>query len=249
MALEVILATTNPGKTEQVQQLFEDLAQLELLQILNLADVSLDETSGVPEPEENGATFEENARIKAAYYGQKLQERGQAGYVLADDFGTQLAAYPDRLGVHTARAKGYYSPEELTELGLSPEDRLDRDQVQNRVFALLAQATDRSATLTDIAALAVVSDQLAVVTFAGHLQGEVTQEPVGEPHPKFAFPNIIKLDQPDIMYSQVGTPGYEYVATHREQAYLKAIHHLAVNYEPSLIQPMVSLMQKWQVAG
>src|SRR5579871_5935602 len=54
-----------------------------------------------PPPEENGATFEENARLKAVYYGAKT-----SGWVFADDSGLEVAALGRQPGVHSARYAG-----------------------------------------------------------------------------------------------------------------------------------------------
>ncbi len=54
-----------------------------------------------PPPEENGSTFEENARIKALYYGSK-----ESGWVFADDSGLEVDALGGEPGVHSARFAG-----------------------------------------------------------------------------------------------------------------------------------------------
>ena len=52
----LLLATTNPGKLREIRGILAGL-QVDL--------VSLEQFSGIVEPEETGATFAENARLKA----------------------------------------------------------------------------------------------------------------------------------------------------------------------------------------
>ena len=59
MAVKLLIATTNPNKVREILPL---LAGLDI-ELVTLADVD-----PVPEPEETGTTFWENARIKALAY-------------------------------------------------------------------------------------------------------------------------------------------------------------------------------------
>ena len=55
----MLVATTNPGKLAEIR---------EILDALPIAVETLAEHAGIPEPDENGATFAENARLKAVHY-------------------------------------------------------------------------------------------------------------------------------------------------------------------------------------
>ena len=55
----LLVATTNPGKLREIRGLLADAP----VSLLSLADLP-----PVEEPEETGATFAENARLKATYY-------------------------------------------------------------------------------------------------------------------------------------------------------------------------------------
>ena len=89
---QLLLATTNPGKLREIWGILADLP-IEL--------VSLDSFPGIPEPEETGATFAENARLKALYYHQTT---GLAA--VADDSGIEIDALDKAPGVHSARWHG-----------------------------------------------------------------------------------------------------------------------------------------------
>ena len=61
MAERLLVATTNPGKLREIRTLMEGLP-------IDL--VGLDDIPAVDAPEETGATFDENARLKAEYYSR-----------------------------------------------------------------------------------------------------------------------------------------------------------------------------------
>jgi XTP/dITP diphosphohydrolase len=91
-ALKLLVATTNSGKLIELQGLLAGLS-------VNL--VCLDELGRLKEVPETGATFEENAALKAAGYAR------QAGLLtLADDSGLEVKALRGRPGVHSARYGG-----------------------------------------------------------------------------------------------------------------------------------------------
>ena len=81
-------ASTNPGKLREFRLAAPDFEVLPL-------------SAALAAPEENGATFEENACAKAAYYGQHT-----AGYLFADDSGLEVDALGGEPGVHSARFAG-----------------------------------------------------------------------------------------------------------------------------------------------
>jgi XTP/dITP diphosphohydrolase len=88
----LLLATTNPGKLREIRGILADVP-LEL--------VSLERFPNLEEPEETGATFAENARLKARYYAEKT---GMPA--VADDSGIEIDALDKAPGVHSARWHG-----------------------------------------------------------------------------------------------------------------------------------------------
>jgi XTP/dITP diphosphohydrolase len=92
MALRLFVATTSQGKLRDFQTAAQ--AHSTLIEPLSkLGDVS--------PPEENGATFEENARIKAVYYSGAAMAAGEL--VVADDSGLEVDALNGSPGVRSAR--------------------------------------------------------------------------------------------------------------------------------------------------
>ncbi|HMB76994.1 MAG TPA: non-canonical purine NTP pyrophosphatase, partial [Kiloniellaceae bacterium] len=109
------IASHNPGKVREIEALVTPLG---------IACVSAGDL-GLPEPEETGTTFAENAALKA------LAASTAAGLVaLADDSGLAVAALGGRPGIHSARWAG-------------PEK--DFAKAMAKVEEALADAADRRA--------------------------------------------------------------------------------------------------------
>jgi XTP/dITP diphosphohydrolase len=96
---DLLIATTNPGKQREIRGLLSGLP----LRLLFLNDLP-----AVPEVEETGATFEENARLKATGYAALLP----GGYVAAEDSGIVVPALGGEPGVYSARYGG--RPDDLS---------------------------------------------------------------------------------------------------------------------------------------
>ena len=88
----LLIATTNPGKIREIQGILDGVP-------IELA--TLDQFPGIPEPEETGLTFEDNARLKALYYTEKTGLPA-----VADDSGIEIDALDKAPGVHSARWQG-----------------------------------------------------------------------------------------------------------------------------------------------
>jgi XTP/dITP diphosphohydrolase len=88
----VLIATTNPGKIREIRRALEGVP----IEWRTLADVP-----SVPEPDETGVTFAENARLKALAYASA------AGLpTVAEDSGLSIDAIDGRPGVLSARYPG-----------------------------------------------------------------------------------------------------------------------------------------------
>jgi XTP/dITP diphosphohydrolase len=105
--LKVSVCSANPGKVAELEELFPDW-QLELLE-------------AGPLPPEDGATYVENARIKARF-GRELGPPDR--WMLADDSGIEVAALGGGPGVTTARwAQGRHVERLLSALADTDERR------------------------------------------------------------------------------------------------------------------------------
>ncbi len=95
----LLVATTNLGKLDEIRRILDGLP----LTLVTLADYPL-----TPEPEETGATFAENARLKARYYAVATGE-----LTVAEDSGLQIDALDGEPGVRSARFNGESYPEKF----------------------------------------------------------------------------------------------------------------------------------------
>lgn len=111
--MRLIVATGNAHKVSEIKQIL-DLSTLEV--------VSAKEVLGqVPDVEENGLTYFENAALKVLAF----PDRGE-DLILADDSGIEVQALDNRPGLYSARYAGDHASSELMcakllgELGSQP---------------------------------------------------------------------------------------------------------------------------------
>jgi len=88
---EWVLASHNAGKVRELGELFSELP----------VRLQAAEDLGLPEPEETGATFEANAKLKAS-----SAARATGRPALADDSGVEVHALDGEPGIHTGRWAG-----------------------------------------------------------------------------------------------------------------------------------------------
>ena len=88
----LVIGTGNPGKLREIRNILGDLPW---------TVSSLQESPKVTSPEEIGATYADNARLKASYYASTLSQ-----WVLADDSGLEVDALNGAPGLFSARYAG-----------------------------------------------------------------------------------------------------------------------------------------------
>jgi XTP/dITP diphosphohydrolase len=128
MAHRLLLATKNPGKLREFRELLGDLPALVL--------VAPDQLGKLPDVNEDGESFEHNAKKKA-------RELAAASglMVLADDSGLEVDALAGRPGVHSARYAGATCSDEDNNEKLARElDGVPRAQRTARYRVVLALA-------------------------------------------------------------------------------------------------------------
>lgn len=98
----LLIGTTNPGKIGEIRQALSSLP----LRLLSLSDLR-----GIPEPVEDGRTFQDNARLKALAYA------AASGLpTVAEDSGLVIDALDGRPGVESARYPGTTYAEKFANL-------------------------------------------------------------------------------------------------------------------------------------
>lgn len=150
MSNKLLVASRNSGKLDEYSELIGDLE----VEWLSLADINL-----LLEVEEDGATFFENAVIKATKYAAAC-----GLLTLADDSGLEVDALDGEPGVHTARYGGE---------GLTPVERYHR--LLNKMAGV--PAVHRTARFHCVIALA--SPDGLIGTTDGKCEGLISERPVG----------------------------------------------------------------------
>lgn len=150
----LVIATSNPHKVEEIGAVLGQLG----IECLPLGD------AGVPEPKEDGATFEENARIKARAYAKALGRT-----VLADDSGLEVDALGGAPGVHSA----YYAGVGAT--------RAERDAANNaRLLRELAGVPDAKRSARFVCVLCIARpDGTILAESRGAFEGVIGHTPRG----------------------------------------------------------------------
>jgi XTP/dITP diphosphohydrolase len=144
------VATTNPGKIREIRHVLEGAP----VELKTLADYP-----AVPEPDETGATFFDNARLKALYYGAHTRE-----LTVAEDSGLVIDGLGGEPGVNSARYLG--------EQASYPERFAD-------IFRRLDAHGERDRSARFICALALVRDGRILFEAEGRVEGRIAPEPRG----------------------------------------------------------------------
>lgn len=92
-SLELVIASTNMHKVREIRTTLKPFVKFDLLSLCDFPNY-------VP-PEETGATFEENAILKAVHAAQAVNR-----WVIADDSGLIVPAINGEPGVYSARYAG-----------------------------------------------------------------------------------------------------------------------------------------------
>ena len=152
----LLIATTSADKLREIRAILGHLP----VEILTLQDIG-----PVPEPEETGVTFVENARLKARYYDQYLDGLiGDRPMTIAEDSGLVIDALEGAPGVLSAR---FLRPD------ASYPERFA--EIDRRLASL--PADQRRARF--VCAVTVVKSGTIVFETAGTVEGEIAATPKG----------------------------------------------------------------------
>ena len=163
--LTIVIATRNKGKTAEIRQLLGNYP---------VTIKNLDDFGPIPEVEEDGETFDENAYKKASFAARIL------GYpALADDSGLMVEALDGAPGVHSARYAG--------------TDATDTDRC-NKLLKAMKNQTNRKAAFECVLSIAVPTGP--ALTYEARCEGFISQELAGTSgfgyDPVFFYPALNK---------------------------------------------------------
>ncbi|HEX6245722.1 MAG TPA: RdgB/HAM1 family non-canonical purine NTP pyrophosphatase [Polyangiales bacterium] len=201
--MKLLVATTNPHKVREIGQVLTPLG----IEVCGLSELGVD----LPEPVEDAATFEGNARIKALAYARALKLP-----CLADDSGLEVDALGGAPGVHSARYAG---------VGATREER-DRANNEKLIRELRKLGNvDRSARF--VCALCLVdADGRVLFEGRGTFAGVITDEPRGENG--FGYDPHLLL--PDVGKTSAELPSDQKNARSHRGAATRALHAWLVNH-------------------
>lgn len=147
---EIIIATKNAGKVKEFEEFFApyEITVKSLLDFENLPDV-----------EETGTTFEENAALKA----EQITAHVQAP-VLADDSGLMIDALDGRPGIYSARYAG--------------EEKNDQANI-DKVLDELQDVPEEKRTARFICVLAIAEPGKETIFRTGYCEGKIASEQKG----------------------------------------------------------------------
>lgn len=144
--MKIYLATTNPKKLKELAAIFVDVPGLEF---------ALPE--GLPEVEETGTTFAQNAMLKA-----EAGMKALGAPCLADDSGLAVDALGGRPGVYSAR----YAP-------------TDAERI-SKLLGELAGVPAEKRTAAFVSAMALAFPDGRRIEVEGRCPGVITESPRGE---------------------------------------------------------------------
>lgn len=160
----LVLATHNAGKLAELRELLADTG----IRVLGAAELNL------PEPEETGTTFAENAALKAEAAAQA------SGFpALADDSGFQVAALNGDPGVYSSRWAKAAQGSDGEAGGMPPEGSPTQNYpaVFARIESLLTGNPDRTAWFSCVIAQAwppQTETDAETTLFEGRSEGTLT---------------------------------------------------------------------------
>ena len=182
--MKLVIASHNAGKVREIG---------ELLAPWNV-DVISAGTLGLPEPEETGITFAENAELKARAAAQASQLPA-----LADDSGLVVDALGGDPGIYSARWAG---------------PGKDFDMAMSRILKGLEDKTDRSARFICVLSLAWPDGRIQ--TFHGKVEGTIAPAPQGSQG--FGYDPIFIPNGHTVTFGEFN-PDAKHAISHRADAF------------------------------
>ena len=181
----IVAATGNQHKLQEYRQLLGD-QKIGIKSLLDYPDY--------PAPEENGASFKENASIKALAACRYCDVPA-----FADDSGLEVAALNGRPGIHSSR----YAPTDAERIA--------------KLLDEMKGVTDRRARF--VCVIAIAANGEVIETFEGEVSGKILDAPRGENG--FGYDPIFQPDGFDKSFAELSSEEKNRIS-HRARAYAKA---------------------------
>ncbi len=163
--IAIVIASHNQGKLAEIRNLLKDFP---------IAIKSLDDFGPIPEIEEDGISFDENAYKKAS-----LTARYLGLPALADDSGLSVQALNGAPGVYSARYAG--------------ENATDKDRY-TKLLNEIKDESNRNAAFKCVISVAMPTGE--ALTFEAKCEGSLVKTPIGSNgfgyDPIFYYPDLKK---------------------------------------------------------
>jgi XTP/dITP diphosphohydrolase len=195
--IHLYCATGNPGKLREFRmaaQAATELVEIELLPGFGTMVPCI----------EDGSTFEENAILKARYYGKLAP-----GLLFAEDSGLEVDALDGAPGIYSARFAGPQASDEAN-------NRLLLEKLQG--------ATVR--TTRYVCVIALADEGRLLQTFRGTIEGEIVQEPRGANG--FGYDPLFYYPPFNCTFGETA-PERKWEVSHRGQAFRAMLDWLIAN--------------------
>jgi XTP/dITP diphosphohydrolase len=193
MARKLVIASHNPGKVREIAELLAPYGY----EIESAAELRL------PEPDETGTSFAENAVLKARAAADESRL-----LALADDSGLVVDALNGAPGIHSARWAG---PSKDFAYAMARIERELKD----------SDSRDRSAKF--VCALALAEPGVATRIFEGEVRGRLQFPPRGTQG--FGYDPIFVADGMTETFGEID-PAVKHRSSHRARAFAKLKSHL-----------------------
>lgn len=156
MRKKIVVASNNKGKINEFKKILNDLD----LEVLSLKDMNID-----IDVDEDGITFEENAKKKASEIYKELINRGENNFiVISDDSGLEVDYLNGEPGVFSARYAGEHG-----------NDKKNNEKLLHNLKGVKAE--ERSARF--ICQLAIINDKNEYMSAKGSVEGYIIEEEKG----------------------------------------------------------------------
>ena len=186
----LVVASHNPGKVREIEALLAPLG------IATRGAAAL----GLPEPEETGSTFAENAALKA-----RAAAKASGLAALADDSGLVIEALGGAPGIYSARWAG-------------PEKDFTTAMV--RIERALTEKGDTDHAAKFVCALALAAPDGACEIYQGEAHGTLVFPLRGSRG--FGYDPIFVADGMDKTFAEI-EPAQKHAISHRARAFAKLI--------------------------
>ena len=161
----IIFATGNADKMKEIRMILSDMG-MEIL--------SMKEAGASPDIDEDGATFEENARIKARAVAKLFPD----DIVLADDSGLEIDYLNGEPGVYSARYMG---------------ENTSYEEKNSNLISRLAGVSKEKRTARFVCVIAAVLPDGRTKTVRGTLEGYIGEKSAGKNG--FGYDPIFYVDE------------------------------------------------------